>query len=622
MSDTSILQSHPRRWKVAYLLLFALGMSVVSNRIDTVSAQSPVFVGAGDIADCGRTQDQATALLLDGIAGTVFTAGDNVYPNGTTAEFNNCYHPTWGRHKARTRPSPGNHDYNSSGATPYYNYFGANAGPAGRGYYSYNLGAWHIISLNSEVPAGPGSVQEQWLRTDLAANTAACTLAYWHRPLFSSGSGHGNDPSTQALFEALYEFGADVVITGHDHNYERFAPQDPDGQADPTGIREFVVGTGGAALRPIGTIQPNSEVRNATTYGVLKLTLHPTSYNWEFIPITGQTFRDSGGMPCFTSGPPLPGTQVTLNVTDGWDSKNRKTLVQDGKLSQVTASDNSWVEVESNQFLSLQFRGVQANGTIQRARLYVEHHEEATFSANALVFQVGGGALTDPFVAEDLTPTVLLGEGNERTIEWDVTAWARTATRVNDLKLVVRNLDPNGKKVKIDRAYLVVTYGPPPSPPSSPVQVRLYATDGWDQKNQKTLVQDGKLYLAQGSDDQRGAVEAGFFVSYEFQGIPSSAVVDEVKLYVEHHEEEGIAANPLLWAAGGGLLTDPTTLVSQSPTVLSGPANEATIEWNVKTWINTAARVNDLKLRVRNNASNGKKTNNDRVYVVVTYHEP
>jgi hypothetical protein len=434
----------------------------------------------------------------------VFTAGDNVYPNGTTAEFNTSYQSTWGRHRARTRPSPGNHDYNSSGATPYYNYFGANAGPAGRGYYSYNLGAWHILSLNSEVPAGPGSAQEQWLRADLATNTATCTLAYWHRPLFSSGSGYGNDPSTRALFQALYEFGADIVISGHDHNYERFGPQDPNGQADPTGIREFVVGTGGVALRPIGTIRPNSEVRNATTYGVLKLTLDPTSYIWEFIPIAGQTFRDSGSAACFTRGPPPDGTQGTLNVTDGWDSKNRKTLVADSKLSQVTASDNRWVEVEPNQFLSLQFSGGQLNGTIQRATLFVEHHEESAFSANALVFQVGGGALTDPFVAEDLAPTVLAGSGSEGTVEWDVTAWARTATRVNDLKLVVRNLDTNGKKARIDRAYLVVTYAPPPPSSPSPVQVRLYATDGWDQKNQKTLVQDAKLYLAQGSDQPMG----------------------------------------------------------------------------------------------------------------------
>jgi len=338
------------------------------------------------------------------------------------------------------------------------------------------------------------------------------------------------------------------------------------------------------------------------------------------VPIAGQTFSDTGSMTCFSSGPPPDGTQVTLNVTDGWDSKNRKTLVQDGKLSFVTASDNTWFEVEANQFLSLQFRGLGRPGTIQSAKVYVEHHEELGFPASALVLQVGGGALTDPFVAEDETPPVLANDG---TFEWDVTSWARNATRVNDLKLVLRNDDPDGKKIRLDRAYLVVTYGPTPALPPSPIQVRLYATDGWDQKNQKTLVQDSKLYLVQGSDNLWGEVEAGFFMSHEFQGIPSSAVVESAKLYVEHHEEEGIAANPLLWAAGGGPLTNPTTLVSQNPMVLSGPAAEATVEWDVSPWIDSASRVNDLKLVVRNNASNGKKTRNDRLYVIVTYyHEP
>lgn len=292
-----------RRWKRAYLLIFVLSSSLVGDPVATASAQE-VLVGAGDIADCNRTQDEATARLLDNIAGTVFTAGDNTYPNGTAAELNTCYHPAWGRHKWRTRPSPGNHDHKTLGADPYYTYFGANAGPAARGYYSYDLGPWHIISLNSNVAAGAGSAQEQWLRADLAATSAACVLAYWHHALFSSGSRHGNDPRTQALFQALYDYGADVVITAHDHHYERFAPQNPNGQADPTGIRVFVVGTGGAALRPIGRIQLNSEMRNVATYGVLKLTLEPTSYDWEFIPIVGQSFRDSGSAACFGSNRP------------------------------------------------------------------------------------------------------------------------------------------------------------------------------------------------------------------------------------------------------------------------------------------------------------------------------
>jgi len=262
-------------------------------------------VGAGDIANCSRTQDESTAQLLDGISGTVFTLGDDAYPDGTLAQFTDCYGPTWGRHKNRTRPSPGNHDYHTAGAAGYYTYFGAAASPLDtnctsdcKGYYSYNLGAWHIIALNSEIDHATGSVQEQWLRADLAGNQSMCTLTYWHKPRFSSGR-HGNNSGVQPFWQALYDYGADVVLSGHDHTYERFTPQSPTGQADPTrGIREFVVGTGGAGLYPFPAIQPNSEVRENTTWGVLKLTLHATSYNWEFVPIAGQTFTDSGSANC------------------------------------------------------------------------------------------------------------------------------------------------------------------------------------------------------------------------------------------------------------------------------------------------------------------------------------
>jgi hypothetical protein len=261
----------------------------------------PVFVGAGDIANCGRTEDEATAKLLDNITGTVFTLGDNVYPDGTLTLFNECYAPTWGRHKSRTKPVPGNHDYHVSGAAGYFDYFGAAAGDRSKGYYSYNLGAWHIIALNSEIAQSSGSAQEQWLKADLAADQSMCTLAYWHKPRFSSGQ-HGNIAASQPLWQALYNDGADVVLNGHDHTYERFAPQNPNAQADPKGIREFVVGTGGAGLYPFPNIQPNSEVRNNTTYGVLKLTLHSTSYNWQFVPIAGQNFTDSGSSNCVGSG--------------------------------------------------------------------------------------------------------------------------------------------------------------------------------------------------------------------------------------------------------------------------------------------------------------------------------
>jgi calcineurin-like phosphoesterase family protein len=262
------------------------------------TASSVVFVGAGDIADCSSSGDEATAALLDNIAGSVFTLGDNVYSSGTPTEFSTCYDPTWGRHKSRTYPAPGNHDYNTSGASGYFGYFGAAAGPSGRGYYSFDLGSWHIISLNSEVSMSAGSTQERWLRADLAASTKQCTLAYWHKPRFSSGTSHGSLVDAQPLWQALYDYGAEIVLSGHDHDYERFAPQTPSGAADAAkGIREFVVGTGGRNHDAVGTPIANSEVSNGNTFGVLKLTLGSGTYSWQFVP-AGGSFTDSGSGTC------------------------------------------------------------------------------------------------------------------------------------------------------------------------------------------------------------------------------------------------------------------------------------------------------------------------------------
>jgi len=261
----------------------------------------PVLVGAGDIADCDLDDDSATAALVEAIPGTVFTAGDNAYPDGTAEQFKDCYGPTWGRFLDRTRPAPGNHDQNTQDLAGYLGYFGAAAAPDGKTWYSYDLGTWHVIVVDSSCDGvggcGPGSEQGRWLATDLAASTARCTVAIWHHPRFSSGE-HGDDPSVAPMWQALYTAGADLVINGHDHDYERFAAQDPDGRADGSrGIREFVVGTGGAALRPFSTIAANSELRAAVTHGVLRLVLHPTSYDWTFVPTIGE-FGDSGSGPC------------------------------------------------------------------------------------------------------------------------------------------------------------------------------------------------------------------------------------------------------------------------------------------------------------------------------------
>lgn len=280
-------------------------LSVAGVALGPVPQPEPVvLVGAADIASCPDLSGaEATARLLDSIPGTVFAAGDLAYPSGTAAEYADCYDPTWGRHRARTRPAPGNDDYKTPHAAAYYAYFGSSAGDPARGYYSYELGGWHVVVLNSNCAevggCAEGSAQEAWLREDLRQHKTICTLAYWHAPLFSSGAVHGNDPAMKPLWKALYEAGAEVVINGHDHDYERFAPQDPEGNADPRrGLREFVVGTGGRSHRAFGPPLPNSEVRDNTAFGVLKLTLHPQSYDWEFISEPGKAFRDSGSNAC------------------------------------------------------------------------------------------------------------------------------------------------------------------------------------------------------------------------------------------------------------------------------------------------------------------------------------
>ncbi|HUG31032.1 MAG TPA: metallophosphoesterase [Candidatus Limnocylindria bacterium] len=264
-------------------------------------SDSVVLVGAGDIAVCGSAGDSATAALLDHIAGTVFTLGDNAYESGTSLEFENCYDPTWGRHFDRTRPSPGNHEYRTAGATGYFGYFGQRAGDPGKGYYAYDRGAWRIYSLNSNcefVACGPASAQVAWLKDDMAANPHQCTLAYWHHPRYSSGR-HGNDPSTDALWDALYDAGAEIVMAGHDHSYERFAPMDGGGDLAPgRGIVSFVVGTGGRDLYDFNDVLSTSRRRNATTWGVLKLTLSAGAWSSRFMPVAGKSFTDTASGTC------------------------------------------------------------------------------------------------------------------------------------------------------------------------------------------------------------------------------------------------------------------------------------------------------------------------------------
>lgn len=279
----------PQRLSLALGILLAASLTVGPS---TTAAAGVVLVGAGDIATCGE-DDLATAALLDSIAGTVFTTGDNAYRDGTAAQFRDCYGPGWGRHRGRTRPSPGNHDYHVTDAAGYFGYFGSRAGPAGRGYYAYDRGAWRVYSLNSEVLS---AAQLAWLKADLAAHPSRCSLAYWHHPRFSSGR-HGNRPEIGSLWRPLYLAGVELVVNGHDHDYERFAPQRPSGLRTWKGIRQFVVGTGGAGLRDFESVQPNSLARQASAHGVLKLVLRDGSYSWRFVSVDG-TYTDSGSARC------------------------------------------------------------------------------------------------------------------------------------------------------------------------------------------------------------------------------------------------------------------------------------------------------------------------------------
>ena len=258
--------------------------------------------GAGDIARCDETGDEATAALLDELPGFVFTAGDNAYGSGTAAEFRACYGPSWGRHRDRTFPVLGNHDFDTATAAGYFDYFGERGGDARAGWYSVDLGAWRLLVLASDCEdvggCGPESDQGRWLARELERSTETCTLAIWHRPLFSTGE-HGPTRDVKAFWDQLAAAGVELVINGHEHSYERFEPLDPNGRPDPVGgIRQIVVGTGGTSLRGFPREDPNSAVRDSSTHGVLRLDLEEDRYRWSFVPVAGGTFTDSGEDTC------------------------------------------------------------------------------------------------------------------------------------------------------------------------------------------------------------------------------------------------------------------------------------------------------------------------------------
>jgi hypothetical protein len=271
----------------------------------SVPSNSVVFMGAGNIASCGGSTDAQTAALIEAVpSAVVFTLGDNAFPDGSDSDYVECYGPTWGQFKSRTHPTLGNHDYDLGNADGAFHYFGDAIGPRGKGYYSYDIGNWHVIVLNDNVEHisfAPGSDQANWLTADLAANAKPCTIAMWHVPLYQSSNSkdYNSNPERRPLWNMLAAAGAEIVLNAQPHHYERLKPMAPDGSVDAShGIREFIVGTGGeSALLPTVEIHPNSEVRSAA-FGVLKLTLKANSYDWAFVPVSPGSFSDSGSGSC------------------------------------------------------------------------------------------------------------------------------------------------------------------------------------------------------------------------------------------------------------------------------------------------------------------------------------
>jgi Big-like domain-containing protein/invasin-like protein/calcineurin-like phosphoesterase family protein len=348
------------------------------------SFQGPqVFVGAGDIATCANDNDAATATLIDGIAGTVFTAGDDAYPNGRAVDYQNCYDPTWGRFKARTWAVLGNHEYDSSAtAQPSFDYFGDRAGPAGLGYHSIDLGAWHIIFLNDNgqfVPFKSGSVQDQWLVADLAAHPNLCTLVIWHQPAFYSNknpTGATSDPARKIFWDRLYAAGVDVVLNGHQHQYERFQPMTPDGTVDlDHGIREFIVATGGESTGQPQNIAPNSVV-HVSTYGVTKFTLKDGGYDWQYIPIPGQTFTDAGSASCHDAPGGVSGDQSTVVAAPTTVLKSLASTIT------VTAKDGNGNPV-AGAFVTLAATGT--GNTLTQPASYTDANGVATGTLSSTV---------------------------------------------------------------------------------------------------------------------------------------------------------------------------------------------------------------------------------------------
>ncbi len=498
------------------------GSIVVGGLPSGSGSSDPVLLAAGDIASCDTQGDEQTAAILGRYpTAAIATLGDNAYPHGTAAAFQNCYAPSWGQFRDRTHPAVGNHDYDTAGASGYFGYFGSAAGDPKKGWYSYDLGDWHVVVLNSNCSevggCGAGSAQEQWLRADLAAHPSTCTLAYWHHPRFTSG-WVGNDAETATLWGVLQSYGADLVMSGHAHNYERFAPQNSSGAADPAGLREIVVGTGGEGLEVLGARAANSVVVNAVTLGVLKLTLHPTSYDWDFLPVAGQTFTDAGSAECNvpdTSAPSVSLTapaaastvsgtvQMTASASDDVGVAKVEFLVGGTVVATDTTAPYaaSWDStMVANGQVQLAARATDAAGnttTSPVATVTVQNVAPAgpTLTVTPSSVDAGGSVtvswsgVTSP-AAADWVGVFLQGAGNGSYVRWFYTSTCGQSTgaaKAAGSCALAMPTSPGTYELRLFRnngSTVLVTSGPvvvggssqsPPSPPSSS-SVTLTAT--------------------------------------------------------------------------------------------------------------------------------------------------
>lgn len=393
-------------------------------RVTALAGDWATIAGAGDIAT-GHQGDEATALLLDGVvasdpAAIVVTLGDNAYPDQVNDPYQRYYEPSWGRHRQRTRPVAGNHDYEADGGRAHFAYFGAAAGPPGKGYYSYDLGDWHIVALNSNVGMEAGSEQEKWLRADLAAHATDCILAYLHEPLFSSGKVHGGNPQARPLWLALRDFGADVVLSGNEHNYERFEPQTPFGLPDQGfGMRSFVAGTGGIGNYEFAGTADNSAMRDAVNLGIIRLTLKPGRYDWAFVSTSGSNVDEGSG----TCSKGRPGESlVAVSIATGEDDVLEAR--DSGEIYPTsTGAYMSRYRDGSEQLLGLRFAGLGIPPGSHIRNAFIQFRARDA-SAGAVTLTLSGEAAghSADFVA---VPGDLSRRARtQASVDWTPEAWA------------------------------------------------------------------------------------------------------------------------------------------------------------------------------------------------------